>query len=560
MSANIFEILRRDPKITVIMTVRDTDCSFLDAAINSVRMQDYKNWELCIVNGGSTIEATSKYLKAVSGKNIKVRFLKDDQSYSAALNDTVSMAKGSWIAFMNSRDLLTKDALKTIAATIHKKDADMVYSDEDVVSPTGKFERPYFKPGYSADALLSYNYIGYITAVKKHIVAVVGGFRDEFKEAKYYDLWLRCVEKTQKICRIPKILYHRRGLLCNVDYEAMSDLRTGEEGKRAVAEACARRGIDATVLHNQYVGTYRVRRNIVGNPAVSIIIPFKDKAEYLKSCIDSILEKTSYKNFDILGIDNNSREKETASLIREYELSWRKIKFIRYNGEFNYSKMNNAAVNLSVADHVVLLNNDMEVIKEDWLDELLAHSQRPEVGAVGGKLYYPDGRVQHAGVVVGMNGVAGHVQKDMDDCGLGYFYRGAIIQNMSAVTGACMMIKRKLYLDMGGLNEDHLPVGFSDTDLCLRLAEKGYNNIFTPYCELVHHESASRNKVTPNYVLKRMIRGIEYFKLRHKKVLKEGDPYYSPNLPLNIDYLGFLKKAVDSKGKAEIDMPFYDRL
>jgi len=556
MMMKLFKFFRRSPRITVIMTVNDASRFFLEAAINSVRTQDYKNWELLIIDNGLTAESISGYLRSLTDKNIKVRFLSIKQDSCAALNDAVPMAQGGYVAFMKSSDILAVEALSLIAGTIREKGADMVYSDEDVVAPMGKFVRPYFKPEYSPEALLSCNYMGYIVAIKKSIILAIGGFRKELEAAKYHDLWLRCVEKTGKVCHIPKVLYHRRGLPCNAERDVISDQRKVADGVKAVTEACERRGISAAVSEGAYFGTYRIRRNIIGNPKVNIIIPFRDKPKYLKSCIDSILAKTSYKNFDILAVDNNSIEEETAALVREYELSGNKIAFIKYDGKFNYSKMNNYAVGLCAGEHIVLLNNDVEIITGDWLEELLAHSQRPEVGAVGAKLYYPDGKIQHAGVIIGMDGVAGHAHKNIDKHGSGYFHKGAITQNISAVTGACMMIKRKLYIDIGGLDDRYLPVAYSDTDLCLRLAEKGYKNIFTPYCELVHHESVSRGKIMMNHELKTLMQQIEYFKRRHKKILNEGDPYYSPNLPLNVENLDFLNRASNSMRSVEVNLAF----
>jgi len=388
------------------MCVRDPEIASLDAAIRSVKAQTYKNWQLCIVSNASRQERTRKYLRSIKGKKINVIFLKKRVKKGKALNEALRRTTGSYIALIDNSDLLAESALLRVAEAVNKKSPDLIYSDEDALTVDGKYINPHFKPNYSPDTILSYNYIGHLLVVKRTILKAAGGFPEKFEDALDYDLLLRCLEISPKVHHIPEILYHRN-IHPNTEADAFKDpLFLLDEERKVLQAACDRRLIKASVLPGIHMGTYRVKRPIEGKPLVCIIIPFRDKPDFLKRCLDSILERTTYPHFNIIGINNDSKEPRTLRLMKEYEAKDKRIKFHKHSGPFNYSKINNCAVRLTEAEHIVLLNNDVEVITAEWIEALLEHSQRPDVGAVGAKLYYPDGKIQHAGVVIGIKGVA----------------------------------------------------------------------------------------------------------------------------------------------------------
>jgi GT2 family glycosyltransferase len=300
-----------------------------------------------------------------------------------------------------------------------------------------------------------------------------------------------------------------------------------------------RRNIAGEALLGRFPGTYRVRRAIQDQPLISILVPFRDHPDLLRQCLDSIVEKTTYANFEVLGVSNNSEEPETFALMERYAAD-KRIRFLHHNVPFNYAAINNFVAKQSRGEHLLLLNNDIVVITPDWLEALLEHSQRPEVGAVGAKLCYPDHTVQHGGVIIGVGGIAGHAHRHFEAGNPGYFARLQVIQNLSAVTAACLMIKKSLYEAMGGMDEQHLAVAFNDVDLCLRLREQGYLNVFTPFCELYHHESKTRGYEDTPQKKQRFMQEIAYIRKRHAGILEKGDPYYNVNLPLDRDDFGIL--------------------
>jgi glycosyltransferase involved in cell wall biosynthesis len=521
------------PLISVIIPVYNVDPQWLQLAIDSVKNQLYEKWEICIADDFSTNQETIKYLKSIKESKIKIKFLQKNVNISQSSNEALKLAKGDYVALLDHDDELTRDALYEVVKAINETQADLIYSDEDKVDMQAKYNSPHFKPDYSPDQLLSQNYICHLAVYKTTIIKQIGGFRKGFEGSQDYDLVLRFVEKTDKIYHIPKVLYHWRMLPESTASEFNSKSYANEAGRKAVEEALQRRNIKGQALLGEVPGIYQVKREIIGDPLVSIIIPFKDKTELLKCCLDSILKKSSYKNFEVIGISNNSVDPQTAITIQEYEKLDQRIKFYENNNPFNYSQLNNYGVSIAKGSHLILLNNDIEIITPDWIERLLEHSQREEVGVVGAKLYYPNDTLQHGGVIIGISGLAGHSHKYFKRSDFGYFSRLFIIQNLSALTGACLMVKKSIYQEVNGLNEKELKIAFNDVDFCLRVREKGYLNVFTPFCEAYHHESVSRGFENTPEKVERFNSEVTYMQNRHREILKRGDPYYNPNLTLN---------------------------
>lgn len=535
------------PLISIIMPVYNVAPRWLEAAISSVQQQIYPNWELCIADDASSNAETLNVLRNLNHPRCKIKFLEHNQGIAGASNAALALASGEYVAFLDNDDQLTPDALYQVAKVINEENPDFIYSDEDKLSLAGKRLQPHFKPDYSADLLLGINYICHLSVYRRTLLdkleeaAVTGQYlRQGFEGAQDHDLVLRALEHTENVFHISQVLYHWRMIPGSTAASYDSKDHAWEAGRRAVADALQRRGIIGEALLGKYPGTYRVKRAIQGQPLISILIPFRDQPALLQECLDSILLKTTYAHFEILGISNHSENPETFALMEHYASTEQRIRFINYDQPFNYSAINNFAVNEAAGEHVVLLNNDITVITPDWLEALLEHSQRPEVGAVGAKLYYPDDTIQHGGVIIGVGGIAGHAHKYFSRQHPGYFSRLHLIQNLSAVTAACLMVKKAVYTEVGGLDAKNLSVAFNDVDFCLRLRERGYLNVFTPYCELYHHESKTRGYEDTPDKKRRFAKEVMYIKKRHAAILHTGDPYYSPNLPLDREDFGML--------------------
>lgn len=526
----IVEFLKK-PLISIIMPVYNVDPKWLDLAIKSIENQWYENWELCIADDKSTNEETIKYLKLIKNPKIKIKFLEKNLNISGASNESFSLAEGEYVALMDNDDEITSDALYEVIKVINETDAEFIYSDEDKLEMDGSFSDPHFKPDFAPDMFLSQNYISHLSVIKKELIKKADGFTIGLEGAQDYDLYLKVFEYTNKIFHIQKVLYHWRKIPGSTAAEFSDKSYAQDAGIQALENTMNRRKINSKVENGKYPGTYRVKYNIVINSLISIIIPFKDKPELLTMCIESILNKSTYKNFEIIGISNNSNEQATFNEMQRLEKLDNRIKFYEYNVPFNYSDINNYAVNnYAKGEHIILLNNDIEIITPEWIESMLEHSQRDEVGCVGAKLYYPNDTIQHAGVIIGIGGIAGHSHKYFERRMAGYFSRLELIQNLSAVTAACLMVKTKIFKELNGLNEENLKIAFNDVDFCLRVQEKGYKNIFTPYCEAYHHESISRGLEDNPEKITRFKGEIEYMKKRHKDILLNGDPYYNPKL------------------------------
>lgn len=529
---------QRQPQISIIMPVYNVDSRWLKAAIQSVMQQFYSNWELCIADDCSSRPETLETLRQIVDPRCKVVFLETNRGIAEASNTALSLASGEYIAFLDHDDEITPDALYYAVKAINDHDPDVLYSDEDKLSLGGHFESPHFKPDYSPDLILSINYICHLSIYRKSILDKVGFFRAGFDGSQDHDLLLRVLDHTQKVHHIPRVLYHWRMIPGSTAAQYSSKNYAWQAGRRAIEETLQRRGIDGQVILGQHPGTYRVERSLKTKSLISIIIPFRDHPELLCQCLDSILRKTTYQNLEIIGVSNGSIDPRTFEIMEHYKAASQHIRFLQHDIPFNYAAINNFAVSQAQGEHVLLLNNDVTVITPGWVEALLEHSQRPEVGAVGAKLYYPDDSIQHGGVIIGIGGIAGHSHKYAQRQEPGYFARLHLIQNLSAVTAACLMIKKALYQTMGGLDEQNLAIAFNDVDFCLRLREKGYLNVFTPYCELYHHESKTRGYEDTPQKKQRFAKEIAYMRKRHATILRDGDPYYNINLPLDREDFG----------------------
>ena len=509
------------PRISVVTPVYDTPVEVLEAAIRSVRDQLYPEWELCLHDDASPSPHVRTILErhAAEDPRVKVRFGERNGGISAALNGALSLATGDYVAFLDHDDALTPDALLEMACEIERTGADVLYSDEDKYDSRGRRHDAFFKPDWSPDLFLSIMYTCHLTVMRRDLVERVGGFREGFEGSQDYDLWLRATELTDRIAHVPMVLYHWRQIAGSTAADIGNKGYAHERSKRAIGEAVRRRGLDATVGDGPAPTTFHVVRHLKDEPLVSILIPTRDRVDLLATAIRGIENKTDYKNVEIVVVDNGSQERETLDYLAALP-----HKVIRVDAPFNFSRLNNLAARESRGDLLLLLNNDTEPATRGWLRAMVEHAVRPEVGAVGAKLLYPSGKVQHAGVVLGIGGVAGHSHKYFAREDPGYFQALRLVRDASAVTGACLMVRREVFEEAGGLDEVNLAVAFNDVDFCLRLRERGYLVVWTPYAVLTHFESESRGyDLNP--------REIDYMIRRWGERLVR-DPYYNPNLTL----------------------------
>jgi len=533
-ACGIWERLTMQPHISLVMPVFNPDPKHLEICLESVVVQIYPNWELCVADDGSTNPEIREILSGYAAKEprIKTVFLPQNQGISAASNEGIRMAGGEYIGFIDHDDVLSMDALMEVVEAVNLHGADMIYSDEKIISADGFYIDAVFKPDFSPDLLLSHHYITHLLVVQKALLETVGYFRSECDGAQDYDLVLRLSEAAKKIHHIPKMLYKWRASETSTSADPETKADAHASGKTALKMALARRNIQGEVLSGNQRFFYRVVRKIDERPLVSVIIPFRDNNVHLEKCLDAIFGKTRYEPFEIIGVNNGSRNPETVDLIRRFQSTEPRIRFADCDIAFNYSRLNNFGVSLASGTHVVLMNDDVEVLNFDWIEALLEHSRQESVGAVGGKLYYPDGSIQHAGIVIGIKGFAGQPHRGSPGDAHGYYNRLMCIRNVSAVTGALMMVKKRLYQEAGGLDADNLSVALNDVDLCLKLMTKGLRNVWTPFCEATHHESASRGYESDPEKEVRFNREINYFKTKWNVLLEKGDPFYNPNLTL----------------------------
>ena len=529
------------PTISVVLPVFNTDERFLRQCIESVLNQSYPRWQLCIADDASSQLHVRRVLKAYMEKDgrIDVVFRSVNGHIAAASNSALALAKGAYIALLDHDDLLAEHALlRVVQALNNTPNAAVFYSDEDKVDGEGKRFEPHFKPDWNPDLLLSQNYMSHLGVYKTELVRVVGGFREGVEGSQDHDLMLRCVREVDadQIVHIPEVLYHWRSIPGSTAERADQKDYTTAAGVRALTEyfsSSIAEGDDSAVRveAGSLPNTYRVRWPLhEPRPLVSLLIPTRDGYEILKRCVDSILEKTVYDNYEILILNNQSRCPETMAYLRDVS-GISRVTVYNWNYPFNYSSINNFGASKAKGAIIGLLNNDVEVITPAWLDEMVSQACRPDIGCVGAMLYYPNDTVQHAGVVLGIGGVAGHAHKYFSRNEHGYFARLRLVQNYSAVTGACLLVRKAVFDQVGGLDEEHLAIAFNDVDFCLRVREAGYRNLWTPYAELYHHESLTRGADDTNKKRARARREADYMRKRWGTAL-DNDPAYNPNLTL----------------------------
>ncbi len=543
------------PRFSIIVPLYRTPERFLREMIESVQKQTYGNWELCMADGSGDESSDTResdlteILSEYKKKDTRIRFvsLSENLGIAGNTNAALAMAEGDYIVLLDHDDILPEEALYECVCCINSeldkgRKPDVIYSDEDKLTYKNKKEfylDPHFKPDYNPDLLRSMNYISHLFVVRKSLADRIGGFRQEFDGAQDYDFIFRCVEQAEGVFHIPKVLYHWRVNSQSTAESPEKKLYAFEAGARAIRAHCKRIGLgDVLVKPNEVLGAYRVVYPVTGEPKVSVIVPNKDHTDDLKVCVKSVLEKASYKNVEMVIVENNSTEEKTFACYKELEAKYENLKVVTWKSEegFNFSAINNYALPYTTGEYLLFLNNDTEFINEDCIEELLGFCQRTDVGIVGAKLFYDDDTIQHAGVIVGFGGIAGHTFIGFHKGEKTYFLRAFCAQNYSAVTAACMMTKRSVFEEAEGFYEG-LAVAFNDIDYCMKVRELGKLVVYNPFAQLYHYESKSRGiEDTPEKVL-RFEHEVETFRERWPEILKNGDPYYNPNLTLlNTDF------------------------
>lgn len=519
------------PLISIVIPLYCTPLPYLKELLESVRRQSYENWQLCLADG-SPDDKAKEFIEKHYGreKRIVYRKLEENGGISVNTNEAVALAAGEYLMLCDHDDTLEPDALYEIVKAINDTGADVLYTDEDKVSMDGRhYFDPNFKPDFNLFRLRENNYICHIFVVKKSLTDETGLLRSEFDGAQDFDFILRCCEKAQKITHIPKVLYHWRCHMDSTAADPSSKAYAYEAGRKAVREHYQRLDIDAKVEMTERPGWYRSHVKVQGNPLISVIIPNKDHTDDLELCLFSMTRKSTYRNYEILIVENNSEKEETFEYYRKLPDRYPKARVLTWEKEFNYSAINNFAAKEAKGEYLLFLNNDVEILTPDWMEEMLQNCQQENVAAVGAKLYYPDDTIQHAGVVLGLGGIAGHIMCRASKEDPGYFGRMISVQEISAVTAACMMVKKSDFDAVGGLDET-FQVAFNDIDLCMKFRAAGKKIIFTPYAELYHYESKSRGlEDTPEKQF-RFDKEVKRFQEKWAQQLEMGDPYYSPNL------------------------------
>ncbi|MGN0298405.1 MAG: glycosyltransferase [Lachnospiraceae bacterium] len=521
------------PKFSIIVPVYNTPLNFLKDMIQSVQNQSYSNWELCIANASSNNQELNKVLKGYAQKDSRIKWvaLKANKGISENSNAAIALASGDFIALLDHDDILAPNALFEYTKAINENpNIDVLYSDEDKIDQKGqKHYDPYFKTDFNLELLRSNNYICHFLAVRKSIVDQFGGFRSEYDGAQDHDFILRSVELTNEIYHCPKILYHWRSHTHSTAANPENKHYAYEAGQRAIQDHFKRLGMDVTTEIGNVLGWYRNQYHLPSHPSVTIMIPNKDHHKDLDKCISSIYNKSTYDNFDILVIENNSIEPETFAYYEEAKKKHSNFSVVTWEGPFNYAAINNFGARYAKGEYLLLLNNDTEVISPDFLEKMLGICMQDRTGIVGAQLYYDDDTIQHAGVLIGIGGCAIHRFYGMKRGVICDFNRNGCTQNISAVTGACLLIKHSVFNLVHGLDEQ-LAVAFNDIDLCLRVSQAGYAVAYHPEVELYHYESKSRGYEDTPEKIERFNKENVFFNKRWAEIIEKGDPYYNINL------------------------------
>lgn len=549
------------PLLSIVIPAYRTPEKYLREMMDSILAQTYTNWEVCVANGSPKGEGriVEKVMRQYMAKDSRFHYkdLGENLGISGNTNAAIEMASGDYIVLADHDDTLPEHAMYEVAAAIQNHpDRQVIYSDEDKLDMDGgALFDPHFKPDFNPDLLTSVNYICHLFVVKRDLLEQVGGFRHEFDGAQDYDFIFRCTEAAKEICHIPKVLYHWR---CHQDSTASnpeSKLYAFEAGSRAIMAHYERCGIGAEKVEKGVdYGIYHTTFRIQGEPLVSVVIPNKDHSRDLDLCIRSILERATYRNLEFVVIENNSTEKETFDYYETIQKEFPQVRVVRWEREFNYSAINNFGARFAKGEYLLFLNNDTEIIEPRLFEEMLGFCQRPEIGIVGARLLYQDDTIQHAGVVVGFGGIAGHTFIGLHEAENSYFHRAMCAQDYSAVTAACMMTKADVFREVGGFTEE-LAVAFNDIDYCMKVRATGRLVVYAPYAKMYHYESKSRGlEDTPEKVA-RFNREIAIFARRWPDILKNGDPYYNPNLTLrksNFALRDLLKEKIGEPYKLEV--------
>jgi len=529
-------------KISILVPLWNTPKVFLTEMLDSVMNQTYANWELCLADGSDEKHAyvgeiCAEY-RSRSGGRIVYQKLEKNEGIAGNTNQCYKMATGEFIGLFDHDDILHPTVLFEYVKAINEKNADYLYCDEGTFKNgnINKIITMHFKPDYAPDNLRANNYICHFSVFSRELLEGTELFRTQFDGSQDHDMILRLTDNAKNVVHIPKLLYYWRSHAGSVASSVDAKPYAVTAAKGAIADHLKKHGFTGFQISSTRAcpTIFRVRYRLLGTPKISIVIANKDHAEDLKRCVDSILEKSTYDNYEIIIVENNSTTREIKALYEQYEKNHQNIKVVTFEGAFNYSAVNNLGVKHATGEYILLLNNDTEVISSNWMEEMLMYAQREDVGAVGAKLFYADRTIQHAGVVLalGAHRTAGHCHYKMPLQNLGYMGRLCYAQNMSAVTGACLLVKKALFEEVGGL-EESFAISLNDVDFCLKLREKGYLNVWTPFAQLYHHESISRGLDDSGEKAERYNRESEQFRTKWKEVLEAGDPYYNPNFTLD---------------------------
>ena len=522
-----------EPKISILVPMYKTPYKFFEELVDCLINQTYTNWELCLADGSPEEDME---LKPIINKDsrIKYKYLNENKGIAGNTNECIKLATGDFIALFDHDDLLPVFSLYEVVKAINENpDVEFIYTDEDKITTLDKPRfNPHFKPDFSLDFLRANNYICHFSVFKKELMQKLGGERSKYDGAQDFDIILRVAENTNKIVHIPKVLYHWRvHPNSTAQAETAAKPYAFEAGIPAIQDHLERVGLKGKVTHGASLGTYRIQYEVIGNPKVSIIIPNKDGKQYLEPCVNSILEQTTYNNYEIVIVENNSEKEETFEYYKKLEKN-EKIKVITYPEKgFNYSKIINYGVHNCTGEYIVQLNSDTKITTPDWLEDMLGFAQREDVGAVGVKLFYPDNTIQHAGIVLGVDTVAAHLFRGLPKHMHGYFARESTIQDFSAVTAACMMAKKSTYEEVGYMDES-LAVAFNDLDFCLKIRQTGKLIVYDPFVEVIHYESKIRGYEDTPEKKERFQKEIDKFLNKWKEFYQKGDPYYNPNFSL----------------------------
>ena len=529
------QVFTYEPRFSFVVPLYKTNTEYLRGLLDSILSQTYGKWELCLADGSGRDAALQPVVEEYQKKHpgIKYKLLEENKGISENTNAAIQMAEGEFIVLADHDDIVAPNALYECAKALNQdKNIDVLYSDEDKVDMRGrKYFEPHFKSDFNIDLLRSMNYICHLFVVKRVILKQVGMLRKEFDGAQDYDFIFRCCEAAKQVYHIPKVLYHWRCHMKSTAENPESKLYAFEAGRKAIEDHYKRCNIPAVVEHSSFYGIYHTRYQWEEMPLISIVIPNKDHIGDLQKCMDSIDQKSNYRNYEFVIVENNSMEKETFAFYQQIEQR-ENVMVLYYEGEFNFSRINNFGVSHAKGEYILLLNNDTEIINSDCLEEMLGYCMRDDVGIVGAKLCYEDDTIQHAGVVIGFGGMAGHAFIGASRYDMGYMGRIACAQDYSAVTAACLMTKKEVYMAVGGLSENFV-VAFNDIDYCLKVRELGKLVVFNPYAELHHYESKSRGLEDTSEKIERFNGEVEMLTDKWHSLLEEGDPYYNPNLTLD---------------------------